>query len=270
MAKRQVTRHACLMALNHNPGAVAVDSQPLAANSLAGKVALITGGSRGIGFATARQMAQLGAKVLLVALDQQRLASAVTTLRNESFDASGYSVDLSKPLAITALAGQLKDLEIDILINSAGVMSDKAAKTLRTTSEEWQRVIEINLTAPFEMIKHFVPMMTERRAGRVINVSACLGRFSGPGTSGGLAPYRIAKSGLNALTKNLAAEVGAPKRGVLVDAVCPGHCQTDMGGAEAPRTPAQGAETITWLAARNVDDSTLSGYLWEDRAIVPW
>ena len=74
----------------------------------------------------------------------------------------------------------------------------------------------------------------------------------------------------NALTKNFAAETGNGKRGVFVDAICPAHCQTDMGGPDAPRTAEQGAETILWLASREVNESTQTGFLWEDRAIVPW
>ena len=94
--------------------------------------------------------------------------------------------------------------------------------------------------------------MVERRWGRVVNVSACLGRMSGPGTAGGLAPYRVSKAALNALTKNLSAELGDGRRGVLVDATCPGHCRTDMGGPDAARAaPAEGAATAVWLACRD-------------------
>ena len=116
--------------------------------------------------------------------------------------------------------------------------------------------------------------MVERRSGRVIAVSACLGRFSGPGTAGGLAPYRVSKAALNAMVKNLAAELQEGRRGVLVDAMCPNHCRTDMGGPDAPRSAEEGAETIVWLATRPAHeaDGTLvrSGLLWEDRHVVPW
>ena len=91
--------------------------------------------------------------------------------------------------------------------------------------------------------------------------------MSGPGTSGGLAPYRVSKAAVNALTKNLSAELGDGRRGVLVDAVCPGHCRTDMGGPDAPRSAADGAETVLWLVGR---ESGQTGLLWEDRAPVPW
>lgn len=249
---------------------MAEDSTKLIKDSLIGKTALITGGSRGIGFAAARQMGELGAKVILVAQDPLRLEMALEELEKKLILAQGYAVDLASAEAIEALARKLQNIDIHILVNSAGVMSEKTAKTLRTENTEWRRVMDINLNAPFLMVKHFVPQMVGRREGRVINVTACLGRFSGPGTSGGLAPYRVAKAGLNALTKNLSAELGGGKRGILVDAICPGHCQTDMGGPSAPRTAAQGAETITWLAAREVNETTKSGLLWEDRSIVSW
>jgi NAD(P)-dependent dehydrogenase (short-subunit alcohol dehydrogenase family) len=184
----------------------------------------------------------------------------------------GHACDITDPAAVTTLRDQLAGvIEIEVLVNSAGVMSERTAKTLRATAVEWRRVLAINLDAPFYFMNTFVPAMVERREGRVINVTACLGRFSGPGNTGGLAPYRISKSGLNALTKNLAHELGMGSRGVFVDAVCPGHCRTDMGGPDAPRSAKEGADTIVWLATRPKDEAAKqTGLLWEDRQVVPW
>jgi NAD(P)-dependent dehydrogenase (short-subunit alcohol dehydrogenase family) len=242
---------------------------------LAGRVALITGGSRGIGFEAARGLGSLGATVVLIGVDPGRAHSAAELLVAEGIDAVGESADVADAGSMDALAARLGPLAApDILVISAGVMSDKASKTLRTTSEEWDRVMGINLDGAFHAMRLFVPGMAERRDGRVITVSACLGRFSGPGTSGGLAPYRVSKAGLNALTKNLAAEMMHGKRGVLVDAMCPNHCRTDMGGPDAPRSAAEGAETIVWLATRDAltheGAPVPTGLLWEDRQIVPW
>ena len=242
---------------------------------LAGRVALITGGSRGIGFEAARGLGSLGATVVLIGVDPARAHSAAELLVAEGIDAVGESADVADAGSMDALAARLGPLAApDILVISAGVMSDKASKTLRTTSEEWDRVMGINLDGAFHAMRLFVPGMAERRDGRVITVSACLGRFSGPGTSGGLAPYRVSKAGLNALTKNLAAEMMHGKRGVLVDAMCPNHCRTDMGGPDAPRSAAEGAETIVWLATRDAltheGAPVPTGLLWEDRQIVPW
>jgi NAD(P)-dependent dehydrogenase (short-subunit alcohol dehydrogenase family) len=154
------------------------------------------------------------------------------------------------------------------------VMSGRMTKTMRTEGAEWRRVMSVNLDGAFHAINTFVQGMIERRDGRIITVSACLGRFSGPGTSGGLAPYRISKAGVNALTRNLAAELQWGARGVLVDAMCPNHTRTDMGGPDAPRSAAEGADTIVWLATRpdrNLAGEVVpTGLLWEDRQIVPW
>jgi NAD(P)-dependent dehydrogenase (short-subunit alcohol dehydrogenase family) len=242
---------------------------------LAGRVALITGGSRGIGLEAARGLGYQGATVVLVGADHDRAATAAEMLIGEGIDAVGEGADVSDAIAMDALAARLGPLAApDILVISAGVMSDKVSKTLRTSAEEWDRVIGVNLNGAFHAMRLFVPGMAERRDGRVITVSACLGRFTGPGTSGGLAPYRVSKAGLNAMTKNLAAEMMHGKRGVLVDAMCPNHCRTDMGGPEAPRSAAEGAETIVWLATRDLVDSegnlARTGLLWEDREIVPW
>jgi NAD(P)-dependent dehydrogenase (short-subunit alcohol dehydrogenase family) len=242
---------------------------------LAGRVALITGGSRGIGFEAARGIGHLGATVVLVGTDPGRTATAAEVLVAEGIDAVGEGADVSDARAMDALATRLGPLASpDILVISAGVMSDKVSKTLRTSAEEWDRVMGINLDGAFHAMRLFVPGMAERRDGRVITVSACLGRFSGPGTAGGLAPYRVSKAALNAMTKNLAAELMNGKRGVLVDAMCPNHCRTDMGGPDAPRSAAEGADTIVWLASREAVSAegvpVPTGQLWEDREIVPW
>lgn len=234
---------------------------------VSGQVAIVTGGSRGIGFAAARGLGQAGATVVLVARDGAGVTAAATALQSEGIDAVGHAADVSDPDAVHRLKTDLGPLaEADLLVLAAGVMAERMSKTLRTSWQEWRRVLAVNLDGAFVMTTAFAPGMVERRRGRIISVSACLGRFSGPGTSGGLAPYRVSKAALNALTRNLAAEIGP--RGVLVDAMCPGHCRTDMGGPDAPRSAEEGAETIVWLATRA--DPAPTGLLWEDRAIVPW
>lgn len=238
---------------------------------LAEKVAVISGGSRGIGFAAAKELGALGATVILVGQSPENLRSAVSALLDIGIDADGICVDVSDSGSVAEKIGQHSlAAQADILINSAGVMSEKMAKTLRTSSQEWHRVMGVNLDGTFNMISAIGPQMAGRKSGRLINVSACLGRFSGPGLAGGLAPYRISKTAVNALTKNLAAELGNGSRGVLVDAMCPNHTRTDMGGQDAPRSPEEAADTIVWLATRDHTPETQTGLLWEDRIVVPW
>ena len=235
---------------------------------LDGTTALVTGGSRGIGLAVVEGLARRGATVVVVARDASRVEQVVADLVAEGLDVTGRAVDVADLGAVRALPDLLGPLaQVDVLVNAAGVMSERTAKTLRTSDEEWRRVLGTNLDGVFATTAAFVPGMVARRSGRVVNLSACLGRMSGPGNAGGLAPYRVSKAALNALTKNLSAELGDGRRGVLVDAVCPGHCRTDMGGDTAPRSAEQGADTVLWLAERAPGPT---GRLWEDRAPVPW
>jgi len=240
--------------------------------SLAGQTAVITGGTRGIGLAVARGLGSAGAAVVLVGTDEHRARQRASELSKEGISATGFGCDVSDAAAVDQLAHAVSQ-PIDVLVCSAAIMSQRASKTLATSAQHWREVMAINLDGVFHAVQAFAPGMAARRQGRIITLSACLGRFTGPGTSGGLAPYRVSKAAVNALTKNLAAELGNGRRGVLVDAVCPGHCATDMGGEDAPRTAEQGADTVVWLATRSqmVDGQPVAtGLLWEDRRIVAW
>ncbi len=244
------------------------------------KSVLITGGSQGIGFAAGVALGELGYTVVLLGHTRESGMAAAGQLQEMNIDAVGDGANVGDAQEMNELASRLGPLaEPDVLVISAGVMSARMSKTLRTTSEEWSRVMSTNLDGAFNAIRLFTSGMVSRRDGRVVSVSACLGRFSGPGTSGGLAPYRVSKAGLNALTRNFAAETNWGERGVLVDAMCPNHCRTNMGGPDAARSAQEGAETIVWLATSdlaqrhtqvNGSDAALTGLLWEDRAIVPW
>ncbi|MCW2614139.1 MAG: classical family protein [Frankiales bacterium] len=235
---------------------------------LEGRVAVVTGGSRGIGRQVATGLAESGATVVLLARDAARVEQVVAEPVARGQDVTGAAVDVADTAAVRALPARLGPLAAaDVLVNAAGVMSEKTARTLRTSDDEWRRVMGVNLDGVLATTAAFVPGMVERRWGRVVNLSACLGRMGGPGTAGGLAPYRVSKVALNALTRNLSAELGDGRRGVLVDAVCPGHCRTDMGGEPAPRSAAEGAETVLWLVGRDTGET---GRLREDRAVVPW
>ena len=236
--------------------------------------AIVTGASRGLGFENAKGLAALGYDIVMVSKDQSRLSMAQQSLQRHNPDGhfSTYAVDLEDLTATRATVAQIatEHSAPDVLVLAHGVMSEKMSKTLRTTDEEWRRVMAINLDSVFILVNGLVPSMAEARKGRVIIYSACLGRMSGPGNAGGLAPYRISKAGANALVRNLAHETGLGARGLLVDAVCPNHSQTDMGGPDAPRTAEEGAACALWLATREFKAGDTTGVLWEDNQIVEW
>ena len=237
-------------------------------------LAVVTGASRGLGFENANSLAGLGYDIVMIAKDPDRLSSAQQLLQQnhptQSF--TTYPVDLEDMQAVrnsVELISQQHGAP-EILILAHGVMSEKMSKTLKTSDAEWRRVMAINLDSVFTLVNGLAPAMVETRSGRIIIYSACLGRMSGPGNAGGLAPYRISKAGVNALVRNLAHETGLGARGVLVDAVCPNHSRTDMGGADAPRSAEEGAACALWLATREFNPGDTTGVLWEDNQIVEW
>jgi NAD(P)-dependent dehydrogenase (short-subunit alcohol dehydrogenase family) len=236
--------------------------------------AIVTGASRGLGFENAKGLAAQGYDIVMVAKDQSRLSLAQQSLQRDFPDRhfSTYAVDLADLVATRAAVTQIatEHPAADVVILAHGVMSEKMSKTLRTTDEEWRRVMAINLDSVFILVNGLVPPIAEARKGRVIIYSACLGRMSGPGNAGGLAPYRISKAGVNAMVRNLAHETGLGARGLLVDAVCPNHSRTDMGGADAPRSAEEGAACALWLATREFNPGDTTGVLWEDNQIVEW
>ena len=231
-------------------------------------LAIVTGGSRGLGFETARALKAQGHDVVLVAKDPERLKKAANQLHCEYRAVDLEDLEEAKETfqEILATFGSPQ-----ILVLAHGVMSEKMSKTLKTTTEEWRRVMAINLDSVFAAVNILAPSMAEARNGRIIIFSACLGRMSGPGNAGGLAPYRISKAGVNALVRNLAHETGHGTRGLLVDAVCPNHTRTDMGGPDAPLSVEEGADTAIWLATREFDSATdKTGLLWEEREVIDW
>ena len=237
------------------------------------KWAIVTGGSRGLGFETAKGLIAAGISVYIIGKDEVRAQQSA-----EKLGCNFRAVDVADSKKFRQVLTEINEeatsngfQTLDILVLAHGVMSEKMSKTLRTTDEEWRRTLSINLDAVFTAVNQLAPAMSDARKGRVIVFSACLGRMSGPGTHGGLAPYRISKAGVNAFVKNLSYETGLGARGFLVDAICPNHCRTDMGGPDAPRSAQEGADTAIWLATREFDPAKdKTGLLWEDRQVVDW
>lgn len=238
------------------------------------RFAVVTGGSRGIGRAVALGLAAAGTEVLVVGRHADRVADVVAAAQAVGLPITGLPTDLADPAAVEAMREATAHWpQVDVVVASAGVMSAPMSKLVHTSAQHWREVMGANLDGVFHTFAAFVPQMIQCRHGVVVALSACLGRMSGPGTAGGLAPYRVSKAAVNALVRNTAAEAGGGRRGVFVDAVCPGHCRTDMGGSSAPRSVEEGADTVLWLCERGgagVATDAPTGLLWEDRQIVPW
>jgi len=230
-------------------------------------LAFVTGASRGLGREVARALKSAGNEVIGISKDPQRAATASNNLGFPFETVDFEDIGATRTLAQSLLE---KYGTPQILVLAHGVMSDKMAKTLRTNDQEWARVMNINLNSVFTLVNAIGAPMAEARNGRIIIFSACLGRMSGPGNAGGLAPYRISKAGVNAMVRNLAHETGHGSRGLLVDAICPNHSRTDMGGPDAPRSAEEGAATAIWLATREFNPGDKTGLFWEDQEVIEW
>lgn len=188
-------------------------------SDLQGKIALVTGASRGIGKAIAEKLLSLGATVIGTATSENGAANIAEYLGDKGM---GAVLDVSKQDSIDALMSSIKEKygDIDILVNNAGVTRDNLL--LRMKEEEWQTIIDTNLTSIFRMSKVVLRGMMKKRAGRIINIGSVVGSSGNPGQ----ANYAAAKAGLIGFTKSMAREIAS--RGVTVNVVAPGFIATDM------------------------------------------
>jgi 2-dehydro-3-deoxy-L-rhamnonate dehydrogenase (NAD+) len=189
---------------------------------LKGRVAIITGGARGIGYAAAERMLISGASVVLWDIDAAALEAAKASLAAKG-PVSGDVVELSDEASIAAAVKAVlaRHGKIDILVNNAGITGGNA-KTWELAPDVWRRVIEVNLVAPYLVCHAVVPHMIEKGYGRIVNVASIAGKEGNPNAS----HYSASKAGLIALTKSLGKELA--QNGILVNCITPAAAKTDI------------------------------------------
>lgn len=189
------------------------------------RIALVTGAGRGIGRAIAERLAMDGFHMVCVSKSPDSCGSAAEAIRESGGKAVAYPVDVADPAAVASLCETvLTEVgTVDVLINNAGITRD--GLLFRMSDEDWDSVIQTNLSSCFHFCKHLARPMTRKRWGRIINMSSVIGLMG----NAGQANYAAAKAGMIGLTKALAKEFAA--RSVTVNAVAPGFIETDMTDA---------------------------------------
>ncbi len=232
---------------------------------LKNRVAVITGGAQGIGFAVAERFIASGAKVVLWDIDAALLAKAQSALGAAASTARVELTDADAVAAATA-AALAQQGRIDILVNNAGITGGNAP-TWELTPDIWRRTIEVNLVAPYLTCHAIVPTMIKQGYGRIVNVASVAGKEGNPNAS----HYSASKAGLIALTKSLGKELAT--KGILVNAVAPAAAKTAIFDQMKPEfidymlskipmgrfvEPNEIAAAITWLASEDCSFTTAS------------
>jgi gluconate 5-dehydrogenase len=192
---------------------------------LSGRVALVTGSSRGIGLALARALGQAGAELILNARDERALTAAADTLRDEGLTVHGRPFDVCDPQAVVDAVDSFEhDVgPIDVLVNNAGLQ--QRAPMLDFAVEDFRRLIEVNLVAAFTVGKAVATHMVKRGRGKIVNVCSVQSELGRPT----IAPYTATKGGLKMLTRGMCADFGP--LGIQVNALAPGYFATELTAA---------------------------------------
>lgn len=242
-----------------------------------GKIALITGANKGIGFETARQLGKAGVTVIVGARDQAKAAQAVASLQAEGIEAVPVKLDVTSSSDIQAVAAFIQSHygHLDILVNNAGINSEGgfAFNNSTTVSQaELRTTFDTNFFAVVELTQTLLPLIQRSPAGRIVNLSSILGSLTlhadpaSPIAGSKALAYNASKTALNAFTVHLAAAL--KDTNIRVNSAHPGWVKTDMGGEGAPMEIVDGAKTSVALALAGAD-SPNGAYIHMGKPL-PW
>jgi NAD(P)-dependent dehydrogenase (short-subunit alcohol dehydrogenase family) len=228
-----------------------------------GRVALVSGGNRGIGLEIVRQLAERSITTILGSRDEESGRKAAEEL---SGNVVVQGLDVSDEKSVGRLASFVEKTfgRLDVLVNNAGVSNDEGQRGVDADLDRVREALETNLFGAWRLCEVAIPLMQRHGYGRIVNMSTGMAALEDMG--GGSPGYRVSKTGLNALTRILASELRGS--GILVNSVEPGWVQTDMGGSRAPRPVGEGAEGAVWAAT--LPNNGPTGGFFRDRRPIPW
>ncbi|HEY2103507.1 MAG TPA: SDR family NAD(P)-dependent oxidoreductase [Chthoniobacterales bacterium] len=226
------------------------------------KVALVTGGNKGIGYEVSAQLAERGFRLFVGARNEKAGREAATQIGD---GATFLKIDVSDEKSIRAAAAEFAKSadHLDVLVNNAGILLDDDESIWTITPALLETTLRTNALGPLLVAQAFRALLAKSGAPRIVNVSSSSGQLT-DGADGWAPAYSISKTALNGVTVQLAAALP----GCAVNAVCPGWVRTHMGGSNATRSVEQGAAGIVWLAADAPQN--LTGKFLRDRKVIPW
>ncbi|CAH0287418.1 SDR family NAD(P)-dependent oxidoreductase [Peribacillus simplex] len=230
------------------------------------KVALVTGGNRGIGYELVKQLALEGFKVILTSRDSIMGHKIAKKLKKSDLDVSFLVMDVDNQESIFQASITVNEQygRLDVLINNAGVYLDEDKKLVTMDPSILEKTMGTNFFGVYHVIRSFIPIMEKQGYGRIINVSSEYGGMSQMSYPG-VGAYKLSKLALNGLTQLLAGEV---KGDIKINAVDPGWVSSEMGGPSAPRTPKQAAESFLWLAT--IGSEGPNGKFFRGGKLIDW
>lgn len=223
-------------------------------------VVLVTGATRGIGLAAAKQLADRGATVVVASRELHRANLAASVIGGDA-----VQLDITDEASIRSAVETIRSRHgrLDVLANNSAVLMDHYETLLSLDSGILRETLETNLIGTFRVTLAMLPLLKKSPEPRIINVSSGAGQLDGEPQAWAPA-YSISKTALNMLTQQLVAVL--PE--FMVNSMCPGWCRTEMGGADAPFSPEEGADTLVWLALDA--PHSLRGAFVKQRQVIPW
>ena len=228
-----------------------------------GKIALVTGGNRGIGKEIVRQLANKGWRIILTARDPKTGAQAASSIKG---DVRFLALDVADDESIAQAAENFskESDQLDVLINNAGIYPDEGFNILTVPRELLSKTFQTNVFGAIRVIQALLPFLSRADQARIVNLSSGYGELGG--LSSNVPSYCLSKLTLNGAT--IMFDQALRNHGIAVNSVCPGWVRTDMGGPNATSSVEEGADTAVWLATDA--PHSLSGKFFRRRREIPW